>query len=734
MCARARHRPGAGARARSRSRGNIGPGVGAVSPSRTAVDSLDAGDRVLLHGDRLGPERLRHSRSSGDAGVAATRHPALPAGLPGLDPAWSRLVTVDGRRRRRRAPGTCSTPAPTADPVGTLLCVHGNPTWSYLWRRLLAARARRLAGRRRRPAGHGLLRAPGTPPAAGPTGSTTCRGLTAALGVTGPVVTRRARLGRPDLAGLGAGASRPAARRRADQHRGAPARRLAGRPALIRLAHVLARCGDSLCVRTPSSCAAPPRCRGRALPRDVRAALRRPVPPAPSAGARDRGLRRRHPVRARAPEPAGAGRPSPTASAGLATCPRCCCGGRATRCSASSTCATCAAGCPTPTCTATRAPSHLLPEDAPHVRRVSSRGWLGDLDIGRRTAAGGRRAPRAVRERRGRPTDARRPVVAAALADRADERPARDGGRRGRRRERSAGPSWTARVRETAAGLVAGGVRPGDRVALLVPPVDRPDRRRLRAAGGPGRSSWWPTRASGCAAMGRALRGAGPGPRRRHRPRVWPPRRAMRAARRARHRRAGDGAQRRVLRAARLPPRRSPGWPQPGRRSRRPARRCPGADDAEAAVVFTSGATGPAKGVLYLHRQVQAQLERGPAAPTAHRQDRIVAGVRAVRAAGPGARDRFGGAGARTSPTPATLTAAALADAAAAVDATRGVRLAGGVAQRGRPPPARSAGGPAGGAGPGPAADVGGRPGAAGAAAPAEHAAAGGRGRTPRTA
>src|SRR5688500_16176235 len=25
------------------------------------------------------------------------------------------------------------------EPVGTLLCVHGNPTWSYLWRRLLAA-------------------------------------------------------------------------------------------------------------------------------------------------------------------------------------------------------------------------------------------------------------------------------------------------------------------------------------------------------------------------------------------------------------------------------------------------------------------------------------------------------------------------------------------------------------------------------------------------------------------
>ena len=31
--------------------------------------------------------------------------------------------------------------------------------------------------------------------------------------------------------------------------------------------------------------------------------------------------------------------------------------------------------------------------------------------------------------------------------------------------------------------------------------------------------------------------------------------------------------------------------------------------DAEAAVLFTSGATGPAKGVVYRHGQLQAQLE-----------------------------------------------------------------------------------------------------------------------------
>ncbi|TJY68820.1 alpha/beta fold hydrolase [Arthrobacter sp. CAU 1506] len=67
---------------------------------------------------------------------------------PGVDPAWSRRV---------RVPSTAAVdPAGTAitwhlldngpqlaergiEPVGTLLCVHGNPTWSYLWRTLLAA-------------------------------------------------------------------------------------------------------------------------------------------------------------------------------------------------------------------------------------------------------------------------------------------------------------------------------------------------------------------------------------------------------------------------------------------------------------------------------------------------------------------------------------------------------------------------------------------------------------------
>ena len=59
-----------------------------------------------------------------------------PAGLPGLDPGWSRLVEtphLDGVGRTWHILDNR-----VADPARTLLCVHGNPTWSYLWRDLIA--------------------------------------------------------------------------------------------------------------------------------------------------------------------------------------------------------------------------------------------------------------------------------------------------------------------------------------------------------------------------------------------------------------------------------------------------------------------------------------------------------------------------------------------------------------------------------------------------------------------
>ncbi|MBO2990883.1 alpha/beta fold hydrolase [Leucobacter tardus] len=69
-----------------------------------------------------------------------------PEGLPGLDASWSRIVSVPGRADdagRTREWHLLDTGAELErrghTPRGTILAVHGNPTWSYLWRSLAAA-------------------------------------------------------------------------------------------------------------------------------------------------------------------------------------------------------------------------------------------------------------------------------------------------------------------------------------------------------------------------------------------------------------------------------------------------------------------------------------------------------------------------------------------------------------------------------------------------------------------
>jgi len=73
-----------------------------------------------------------------------------PAGLPGLDPALSRLVDVAGVAADAGSIRTwhvLDTGAALAErglaPVGTIVAVHGNPTWSYLWRALVNASLQR---------------------------------------------------------------------------------------------------------------------------------------------------------------------------------------------------------------------------------------------------------------------------------------------------------------------------------------------------------------------------------------------------------------------------------------------------------------------------------------------------------------------------------------------------------------------------------------------------------------
>ena len=80
--------------------------------------------------------------------IAGPAAPAVlpPSGLPGLDPGWSRLVETPELDGSGRTWHILDNQVP--DPAYTLLCVHGNPTWSYLWRHLIAeapARVRVIA-------------------------------------------------------------------------------------------------------------------------------------------------------------------------------------------------------------------------------------------------------------------------------------------------------------------------------------------------------------------------------------------------------------------------------------------------------------------------------------------------------------------------------------------------------------------------------------------------------------
>lgn len=81
--------------------------------------------------------------SAGSAAPGTTASPGgdrttpLAPAWPGVDPAWSRRVAVDGHDWHLLD----NAPSLTGPARGVLLCVHGNPTWSYLWRSVLTAGA-----------------------------------------------------------------------------------------------------------------------------------------------------------------------------------------------------------------------------------------------------------------------------------------------------------------------------------------------------------------------------------------------------------------------------------------------------------------------------------------------------------------------------------------------------------------------------------------------------------------
>jgi acyl-coenzyme A synthetase/AMP-(fatty) acid ligase/pimeloyl-ACP methyl ester carboxylesterase len=550
--------------------------------------------------------------------------------MPGLDPAWSRRVDgadEDGVRRSWHI--LDNEVAPTE---GTLLCVHGNPTWSYLWRRFLAGAEPGWRVVAVDQLGMGYSERPKR------SRSLVERiddldAVTGALGITGRVVVAAHDWGGPISLGW--------AERHRDQVAGViltntgvslPAE---ARPWLL-IPLVRSRLlREVVCVRTGTFVRAAGRLTRAPLPPGVRAALNAPYFSAERRRAigdfvADIPLMPTHPSRA-ALDRVRSG------LADLSAVPVLLLWGPRDPVFSPAFLRDLKRRLPEADVQWYAGASHLVTEDVP---RAAEHAWSW------------------IRTRvcRPRATPAERPQARAIdVADvdgsmTAIAEPGRD------RACLTTFSELTERVDALAETLRRAGVTPGRRVALLVPPG-----LELTAA------------VYACWRAGAAIVVADTGL-------GW--RRMAEALRSAdADYLVGVPAALAAAAALRIPGRRILIGDRPKLVSRMPGasmirpvgdvsrKRTEPTADPEAAVLFTSGATGPPKGVVYRHSQLRAQLELVRTICGITPDDRLVAAFAPFALYGPAL-----GAGAavpRMDVTrPGTLTAVALADAAAAIGAT----------------------------------------------------------------
>jgi acyl-coenzyme A synthetase/AMP-(fatty) acid ligase/pimeloyl-ACP methyl ester carboxylesterase len=558
-------------------------------------------------------------------------------GLPGLAADWSRIVTTvgsDGSRHRWHVLDNGVQPT-----AGTMVCVHGNPTWSYLWRRLLAVAPPGWRVVAPDHLGMGFSERGGEP-------RTLAQRiddlgvLTDALGISGPVVVVAHDWGGPISLGWTL-AHREQVRaivltNTAVHHpAGSPA------PTLIRLARSTAL-RQATCVSSPAFVRAATALSRPPLPAEVRDAFAAPYATADRRRAvgdfvADIPLEPDHPSRAALDAIADG-------VTTLSDVPVLLLWGTRDPVFGEGYLRDLVARLPHAAVHRYQQASHLLMEDVPAaVGHLWS--WVSELD---HTPAVDDAPPAAPDTQIWAALTARSDDAAPAVVELAGS---------------GSTVSFAAledRIRTLAAGFAATGVASGDRVALLVPPgADLTA--VVYACWRIGAVIVVADAGLGVTAMGRALRGAAPdhvvGITRGL---------ALAAAMRVPGRRISVEPVSRVMHATLGVERGLDAIAELGRRHALPAEP---AADAECAVLFTSGATGPAKGVVYRHDQVRAQLRLLTEAYRITAADRLVAAFAPFALYGPAL-----GIGAATPDmdvtAPGTLTAAALADAAAAVDAT----------------------------------------------------------------